>query len=97
MSLEVTNVRVYPVNEGNQQLLAFVSVVFNEEFVVHNLRLVETESKTIVAMPNEEHKGEYRDVAHPITNECRERIRQAVITAYNEHNEVDRRIPLEAG
>lgn len=95
MALGVSSVRIYPVKDGNQQLKAFASVVFEEEFVVHNLRLVDTDSKVIVAMPNEEHQGDYRDVAHPITNDCRDRIRTAVIEAYNNHPDSRGTLDLE--
>jgi stage V sporulation protein G len=83
--MEVTSANVYPVDDDdNDRLLAFSSVVFDDEFVVHNVRLIEADSRTIVAMPNEEFKGEYRDIAHPISNQCRDKIRQKVIEQYNE-------------
>lgn len=96
MSIKVTSVRVYPVREGNDRLLSFASVVFNEEFVVHNLRLVEADSGIIVAMPNEEYKGNFRDIAHPITNNCRERIRKSIIEEYNEEVDPDKEISEES-
>ncbi len=89
MSLEVTSVRVYPVEEDHERLLSFASVVFNEEFVVHNLRLVKADSGLIVAMPNEEYQGSFRDIAHPITDGCRKRIREAIIDEFN------RNVPVE--
>lgn len=95
MPLEVTSTRIQPIDDDNGQLFAFASIVLDEEFAVHNLRIVKADSKLIVAMPNEEHKGEYRDVAHPITNACRERIRNAVLKAYDEHPDVERSIEDE--
>lgn len=92
MSIDVTSVRVYPVDDGNDRLKAFASVVFNEEFVVHNLRLVEANSGVIVAMPNEEYRGNFRDIAHPITNNCRERIRRSVIEEYNKQADSEEKI-----
>jgi stage V sporulation protein G len=91
MSITITSVRVYPVDEGNDRLLSFASVVFEEEFVVHNLRLVEADSGIIVAMPNEEYRGNFRDIAHPITNECRERIRREIVREYNDNVENEER------
>lgn len=81
--MEVTSANVYPVDDENDRLLAFSSVVFDDEFVVHNVRLIEADSRTIVAMPNEEFKGEYRDIAHPISNNCREKIRETVVEEFN--------------
>lgn len=91
MSIKITSVMVYPVDEGNDRLLSFASVVFEEEFVVHNLRLVEADSGIIVAMPNEEYRGNFRDIAHPITNDCRERIRREIVSEYNENVENEER------
>lgn len=95
MSIKVSSVRVYPVESGNDRLLAFASVVFNDEFVVHNLRLVRANSGIIVAMPNDEYRGSFRDIAHPITNGCRERIRENVIEAYNEEVEPEEELEVE--
>lgn len=92
--MEITSVDIQSVEEGDERLLAFASVVFDEEFVVHNIRLVRAESGVIAAMPNEEYRGELRDVAHPLNNEARERIRSAVIGAYNEEVSATREIPL---
>lgn len=90
--MDVTSVNVYPVEEGNERLLAFSSVVFDDEFVVHNVRLIEADSRIIVAMPNEEFKGEFRDIAHPISNQCREKIRDAIIEQYNKKVEDEEKI-----
>lgn len=95
--MEVSNVSVYPVNQDNDRLLAFCSCVFDDEFVVHNVRLIEADSRVIVAMPNEEFKGEYRDICHPISNQCREKIRGQVIQEYNQEVPESERIELEPG
>lgn len=85
--MEVTSVDIKPMLDDDSRVLGFASVVFDDDFVVHNVRLVEAASGLIAAMPNEEYRGELRDVAHPLNNDCRSRIRGAVIEAYNE--EVD--------
>ncbi|MFB6344541.1 MAG: SpoVG family protein [bacterium] len=76
-------------DDEDQRVLAYASVVLDEEFVVHNIRLVETEEKVFVAMPNEEYRDGFRDIAHPISNGCRERIFKAIASAYNEHPETN--------
>lgn len=95
MSIDATSVRIYPIESGNERLLAFASVVLNQEFVVHNVRLVRADSGVIVAMPNEEHRGSFRDIAHPISDNCRRRIRRAVIEAYNEEVASPQEIPVQ--
>lgn len=92
MALDITSVQVYPEESDNERLLAFASVVFEDDFVVHNMRLVQADSRVIVAMPNERYRGEFRDVAHPINNDCRERIRRKVLEEYNEKVEDSQRI-----
>ena len=89
--MEITSVEVEPLN-GDGNLLAWVSVVFDEEFLVRNIRLVEANNGVILAMPNEEYKDNLRDVAHPVTSECRDKISEAVIEEYNQKVEPDRRI-----
>ncbi len=93
--MEVTSVDIKPMGEDADRVLAFASIVFDDEFVVHNVRLVRARSGIIVAMPNEEYRGDLRDVAHPLNNECRGRIREAVIETYNETVDPEKRIQIE--
>jgi stage V sporulation protein G len=81
MTLKVSSVDVHPIDD-HERLYCFASVVFEEEFVVHNIRLVKADSGIIVAMPSEEHRGTFRDLAHPIDNDCRKRIKKHVIRQY---------------
>ena len=63
---------------------AIASITFDEEFVVHNLRVVNGDKGLFVAMPSRKlPNGEYRDVAHPINTETRERIQNVVLDEYN--------------
>lgn len=95
LPIDVSNVRLHPVDTGNEQLLSFASIILEDEFVIHDIRLVKTEQKIIVAMPNERHKGGYRDIAHPLTNECRTRIRRELVNAYKAHPEGQEIIDIE--
>ncbi|MFB6344916.1 MAG: SpoVG family protein [bacterium] len=94
MDLEVTSVKIDRAEDSSERLYAYASVVLNEEFVVHNLRLVEADSGKIISMPNERSNGEFRDVAHPITSECRQRILKAVVEEYNKQVEQGDKIKL---
>jgi len=58
------------------------------------VRLIEADSRVIVAMPNEEFKGEFRDICHPISNDCRRKIRRHVIEEYNDHVAAEKEILL---
>lgn len=82
--MQITDVRVRKVTstEGGK-LKATCSVVWDGAFVVHDLRIVEGAHGLFVAMPRQKTtKGEYKDVAHPITAEAREQLQQAVLTAF---------------
>ena len=81
--MNITDVKVKPSTRGNERCLAFVGCVLEDELAVHNMRLVRAESGVILAMPSEKHKGEYRDIAHPITKTFRKQLRNAVIEEYN--------------
>ncbi|HCJ11470.1 MAG TPA: transcriptional regulator [Clostridiales bacterium] len=82
--MKVTDVRVRRLNpEGRMKAVA--SVTLDGEFVVHDVRVVEGHNGLFVAMPSRKTpEGEFRDIAHPITSEARERIQSAVLKAYSE-------------
>lgn len=85
--MEITEVRLRLVKDPGK-LKAAASITIDDCFVVHDLRVVETESGLFVAMPNKRMgTGEFRDVAHPINNETRDHIAKLVIDKYNEELE----------
>jgi stage V sporulation protein G len=64
---------------------AVASITFDDEFVVHDIRVIEGQNGLFAAMPSRKTpEGEFRDVAHPITSQAREMIQNAVLKAYNE-------------
>jgi stage V sporulation protein G len=83
--MQVTDVRVRRVTGSDSKLKALCSVVFDDMFVVHELRVIEGINGLFVAMPRRKTaEGEFKDLAHPITAEAREEIQRAVLAAYNE-------------
>lgn len=63
--MEVTDIRIRKVSaEG--KLKAYVTVTFDECFVVHNVKIIEGKSGMFIAMPSRRTKTEYKDIAHPI-------------------------------
>lgn len=92
--MQITDVRVRKANGPESKMKAYCSVVFDEMFVVHDLRIVEGAHGFFVAMPRRKvGEGEYRDLAHPITAEARALIQQAVLDAYHQSEQHD---PLSA-
>jgi stage V sporulation protein G len=79
--MEITNVRVFPVNET--RVKAYASIIFDDCFIVRDLKVIHGDSKLFVAMPSKKMKdGSYRDMVHPLNNETRQRIEALVLTAY---------------
>jgi len=82
--MNITEVRVKKVEAENDKLKGWASVTFDNVFVVHNLKIIQGQKGLFVAMPNRKTKdGEYRDIAHPLTNEMRKSIEEAIIKEFN--------------
>lgn len=81
--MKVTKVVVKPVN-GNNRLKATASVTFDDEFVVHGVRVVEGDKGLFIAMPSRKmNDGTHKDIAHPLNSETRQKIQDAVLAEYN--------------
>ncbi|MCC8066561.1 MAG: septation regulator SpoVG [Clostridiales bacterium] len=80
--MTITDVRVRKVaKEGKMK--AIVSITLDDEFVVHDIKVIEGEKGLFIAMPSRKAAdGEYRDIAHPINSETRERIQQIILDEY---------------
>ena len=82
--MQITDVRVRKVaKEG--KLKAVVSITMDEEFVVHDIKVIEGEKGLFIAMPSKRAlDGEYRDIAHPINSGTRDRIQKISLDKYAE-------------
>jgi stage V sporulation protein G len=79
--MKITEVKVFPVNED--RLKAYVSLTFESCFVVRDLKVIQGPQGLFVAMPSKKRKdGQYRDIAHPLNQETRNLIEEAVFAAY---------------
>lgn len=80
--MEITDIRVRRV-AGDGKLKAYVTVTFDDCFVVHNIKVIHGRSGTFIAMPSRRTKtGEYKDVAHPINSDFRSDLQNQVLQAY---------------
>jgi stage V sporulation protein G len=71
-----------------EKVKAFASITLDDEFVVHDLRIIEGQKGLFVAMPSRKlPNGEFRDVAHPIKPEVREKIQDAVLEEFDRRKE----------
>ncbi len=82
--MQITDVRIRKVTKEGK-LKAVVSITMDEEFVVHDIKVIDGEKGLFIAMPSKKTtSGEYRDVAHPINSDTRERIQSIILTKYEE-------------
>lgn len=82
--MQITDVRIRKV-EKEGKMKAVVSITIDEEFVVHDIKIIEGEKGLFIAMPSRKAAdGEYRDIAHPINSETRERIQRLILEKYQE-------------
>lgn len=81
--MTVTDVKVFPVAED--KLKAFASVVFDDCFVVSDIKIIQGEHGLFVSMPSKRRKnGSFRDVAHPLNSDTRRMIEERIIEKYRE-------------
>ena len=82
--MNITDVRVRKVaKEGKMK--AVVSITIDDEFVVHDIKVIEGEKGLFIAMPSRRATdGEYRDIAHPINSVTRDRIQTMILDKYQE-------------
>ena len=82
--MQITDVRVRKIaKEGKMR--AIVSITIDDEFVVHDIKVIEGEKGLFIAMPSRKASdGEYRDIAHPINSNTRERIQKLILEKYEE-------------
>lgn len=80
--MQITDVRVRKVSKEGK-MKAVVSITLDNEFVVHDIKVIEGEKGLFIAMPSRRAgDGEYRDIAHPINSETRERIQKIILEKY---------------
>lgn len=80
--MQITDVRIRKVTKESK-MKAVVSITFDNEFVVHDIKVIEGEKGLFIAMPSRKATdGEYRDIAHPINSETRDRIQKMILEKY---------------
>jgi stage V sporulation protein G len=80
--MQITEIKIFPVNED--KLKAYVTVTFDDSFVVRDLKVIQGNNRLFVAMPSRRMKdGSFRDVVHPSNAEMREQLEKAIFEEYN--------------
>ena len=82
--MTITDVRIRKIaTEG--KIHTIVSVTFDNEFVVHDIKVIEGQNGLFIAMPSRKTPdGEFKDIAHPINTDTREKIQNSILKAYEE-------------
>lgn len=84
IQMQITDIRIRSV-EKEGKMKAVVSITIDDEFVVHDVKIIEGEKGMFIAMPSRKAAdGEYRDIAHPINTATRERLQSMILSKYQE-------------
>ncbi len=82
--MQITDVRIRKVTKEGK-MKAVVSITLDDEFVVHDIKVIEGEKGLFIAMPSRKSSdGEYRDIAHPINSTTRDTIQQLILSKYQQ-------------
>ncbi len=80
--MQITDVRVRKITKEGK-MRAIVSITIDDEFVIHDIKVIEGEKGLFIAMPSKKATdGEYRDIAHPINSGTRETIQKIILDSY---------------
>ena len=93
--MQITDVRVRKVTKEGK-MKAIVSITLDDEFVVHDIKVIEGDKGLFIAMPSRKSgDGEYRDIAHPINSETRDRIQKIILEGYEKAVEETEELDME--
>jgi stage V sporulation protein G len=82
--MKITEVKVYPAKEKSGRLKAYATIVFENAFIVRDLKVIEGDKGLFVSMPSRRRKdGSFRDIAHPLNAEMRQHIEEHVVNEFN--------------
>lgn len=79
--MQITDIRIRKV-EKEGKMKAVVSITIDDEFVVHDIKIIEGEKGLFIAMPSRKANDGYRDIAHPINSGTRENIQKLILDKY---------------
>ena len=81
--MEITDVKVIPVDD--EKLKAFVSIVFDQCFVVTDIKVIHGPKGLFVSMPSKKRKdGTFKDIAHPLNNQMRQYLEEKILSVYKQ-------------
>lgn len=82
--MEITSVNVRKIEKENSRMKGIASVLLDDTFAVHDIRIIDGDNGPFIAFPSRKTAtGVYRDVAHPVVQEVRDKFFQAIMAEYN--------------
>ncbi len=82
--MEITNIKINKNIKEDSKCKAIAEITLDNEFVIHDIRIVEGKERLFVAMPSRKTKtGKFKDISHPIIKECRQKIEDAILKEFN--------------
>ena len=89
--MEINDIRIRLIKKDDSKLKAIASLVIDDCFVIHDIKVLEGNQGFFVAMPSRKTPdGQYKDVAHPLNTETREILNKAVLDKFNEALETEK-------
>lgn len=83
--MNITDIRIRPTEKADSKMKALASITLDGEFVIHDIKIINSEKGLFVAMPSKrDGNGDFKDIAHPIKTSVRQYLQDAVIAKYNE-------------
>ena len=82
--MQITDVRVKKINSQNR-MKAIASITIDEVFVIHDIKVIESDKGLFIAMPSKKVENKFFDIVHPINSETRKIFEDAIISKYNEN------------
>lgn len=80
--MNITDVRIRKISDDGK-MKAIVSITFDDEFVVHDIKIIDGQNGLFIAMPSRKMgEGDFRDIAHPLLSETRTKIKEAIFAEY---------------
>jgi len=84
--MEITEVKINKDVKITGRLKGIAEIVIDGEFIIHDIRIIEGEKRIFLAMPSRKTStGKFKDKCHPITQECRQKIENAVLKEFNKY------------
>ncbi len=86
--MKITSVKVKKLEIENKRLLGSASIVIDNEFIITGIKIIRGDNRLFVAMPSEKMPDNtFKDVAHPLNMECRQKLENAILKEYRRINE----------